>query len=358
MNLRLATLAPFPWLNIITGIIFGKRRRRGLKSPSAPKRPRRFFKLPRSLSVTREGKWFIGVLLVIGVAAINTGNNLLYLVVATMLSFIVISGIMSEETLKALKIERRLPKHVFKSSPAQIRLSITNNKRFLPSFSFTVAELPANGLKSEDAYVLKLKEKNSAIRNPFYTFERRGRVVLSGAKIATRFPFGLFLKGREEYSEDEVIVYPSITAPVSRRLAEIARSEGVSSTRKKGEGAELYNLRQYAEGDDARHIYWKSAGRTERLLLKEFERESEKKVIIAFDNFDTPDPGDFELIVDEAASVVNHFIVRGFSVGLKTLGAEVRPKPGMAQLYAALNVLALTSPVKVPGKCAVRVVNL
>lgn len=354
MNLRLATHAPFPWLNIITGIIFG--RKKPLTNPA--KSPRgRGLKFPRSLSITKEGKWYIAVLLAIGVGAINTGNNLLYLVVAVMLSFIVISGIMSESTLKGVTVSRKLPSRAFKGAPAHVQMKVKNYKKILPSFSFTIAEIPVNGLKPTDAYFLKLAEHGEAVKNIHYTFENRGQYVLEGVKIITRFPFGLFLKSKEELAPDELIIYPAINSPLKRALITAGEPQGRGQTLKKGKGVELYNLRDYTVGDDARHIYWKSAARTRKLLLKEFEIENEKKVVVVFDNYTAADAVTFEHTVDEAASAVNHFINLGFSVGLKTLGAELQPKTGRTQLYAALKTLALISPVesKAGGKCIVRV---
>ena len=61
---------------------------------------RRWIRPPRRLSFTREGKYFVGITLGVGFAAINTGNNLLYLLLGMMLSLIIASGIMSEMSLR------------------------------------------------------------------------------------------------------------------------------------------------------------------------------------------------------------------------------------------------------------------
>src|SRR6185436_19935940 len=54
----------------------------------------RRFRPPRKLKFTREGKYFLGITLGVGFAAINTGNNLLYLLLGMLLSLIVLSGVM------------------------------------------------------------------------------------------------------------------------------------------------------------------------------------------------------------------------------------------------------------------------
>src|SRR3954464_2654693 len=83
--------------------------------PAAPRlarvraKLRRWFKPPRRLKITREGKFFILLTLSVGLAAINTGNNLLYLLLGMLLALIVVSSIMSELSLRHLTVVRRLP---------------------------------------------------------------------------------------------------------------------------------------------------------------------------------------------------------------------------------------------------------
>src|SRR3977135_3563862 len=64
---------------------------------------------PRRLKFTREGKFFVGITLGVGFAAINTGNNLLYLLLGMLLALIIVSGLMSELSLRDLTVVRRLP---------------------------------------------------------------------------------------------------------------------------------------------------------------------------------------------------------------------------------------------------------
>ena len=57
--------------------------------PSWRARIRRWLTPPRKLRVTREGRYYIGITLAVGAAAINTANNLLYLLLGMLLSLIV-----------------------------------------------------------------------------------------------------------------------------------------------------------------------------------------------------------------------------------------------------------------------------
>ncbi len=315
--------------------------------------PGSLFKLPRSLSVTREGKWYIGVLLVIGVAAINTGNNLLYLVVATLLSLIIISGILSEATLRGLHCRRILPPYLFKGTPTRVPMKVTNAKKRVPSYSFRITELDGS---QAGAYVLKLAAGQSAETAAEYTFRKRGIQRLSGLRITTRFPFGLFTKGKFEEAAEQTLVLPSVTGrrlPISSRRP---RSAGSSAPAGKGEGGGLWGLREYTLVDDARHIHWKSAARSERLFLKEFEKEAGKRVFVVFENRGPADER-FEEMVDEAASTVGAFIETGFAVGLRTLSSELAPAEGYPQLIRVLSELALIAPASPEGTPSISVVG-
>src|SRR5580704_17426624 len=88
--------------------------------------------------VTKAGVVYVLVTLVIGIAALNTGNNLLYIVVAAMLAAILVSGVVSALVLRGLELQVRLPEHVFAARPVVGRIALRNARRFLPSFSIRV----------------------------------------------------------------------------------------------------------------------------------------------------------------------------------------------------------------------------
>lgn len=353
MNIRPAISIPLPWLTILIGRIYPAAKKEDNRKKSTG------FKLPRSLQVTKEGKIFIGVLFCIGIAAINTGNNLLYLTVATLLSLIVISGVMSESTLRGIKVRRALPRHIYKGSPAPMLIEVTNRKSILPSYSFKLMEEETPQMEASQSYMIKLPPGESDAATSRYTFKRRGRFLLTGIKVTTSFPFGIFIKGRVENTKDEVVVYPSINTVDRIPLrGNIQSKEGAGSSRK-GTGTELYNLRKYTFSDDSRFIHWRSAARSRKLMVKEYEEESENAVMIVFYNqLIRGEEERFEEFVDEAAGLIDRFIDDGCSVGLKTFSEEIPPAPGPGQLERLLYRLALIEPEGGEGPPGLEVVHL
>ncbi len=76
--------------------------------------------------VTRAGIVYVVIVVVIGVAALNTGNNLLYIIVAAMLAAILCSGVASALVLRGLELDVRVPQHVFAGRPAMARIVLRN----------------------------------------------------------------------------------------------------------------------------------------------------------------------------------------------------------------------------------------
>ncbi|HWV45375.1 MAG TPA: hypothetical protein VN039_04980, partial [Nitrospira sp.] len=101
---------------------------------------RRLFR-HRSTSVTSEGVQFLFFTLAIGIAAVNTGNNLFYLLLAMMLSLILTSGIVAEYCLRRLEFHRHLPDHLIVNEPTVAMLVVANRKSRLPSFSLKLFDM-------------------------------------------------------------------------------------------------------------------------------------------------------------------------------------------------------------------------
>jgi len=181
------------------------------------------------------------------------------------------------------------------------------------------------------------------------TFERRGRVLVEGFEISTRFPFGFFRSRKRLRARDvEIVVYPKPLG-AGDELHLLPMEAGRMQSARRGAGHELHSLREYQHRDDVRHIDWKATARQRRLFVREFTAEDERRVHIAFDTC----PGEregagtaerFERGVTVAASLVAHFIEERAEVRL-TLGEEGgRYGVGREHLYDSLRRLALAAP--------------
>jgi uncharacterized protein (DUF58 family) len=302
--------------------------------------------------VTKAGVVYVLVTLVIGIAALNTGNNLLYIVVAAMLAAILVSGVVSALVLRGLELEVGLPEHVFAGRPVAGRIKLRNPRRFLPSFSIRVVParrekklrkqwqwepatfafplnrppeqqwvtlrdwrvkrvsvLPAApGLFEGMIYFPYLPPGADLTADLELRFDRRGRYCESSFGIATRFPFAFLTKTRDIALQREILVYPAIEPPDELfEILPLVRGEWESFAR--GRGSDLYRIREYVPEDSARHVDWKATAKSGSLKVREFSREDERKLSIIFDN---PPAGllsepAYEQAVNLAASLAWHF---------------------------------------------------
>jgi uncharacterized protein (DUF58 family) len=303
----------------------------------------------RHLRITREGLAFILVTFGVGLAAFNTGNNLIFLVFGFMLSLIVLSGIMSEIAIRGVSVERRPPEHSFACHTSLLELALTNSKRWVPSYSLEVEDI-AEGLPTERrCYFLKIAAKSQQVATYRRTPEKRGRLRFIGFRVATRYPFGIFEKWRNLYSPGELVVYPALLE--SDRLALDGYLHGTETPMGRvGAGNEVAGLREYRNGDEARAIHWLRSAALASLMVREHERNASSHTTITLDNLKPADATDewdaaFETAISRVATIAVISVARGTAVEVVVRGARSPMVPAGASVYPILRFLALLQPV-------------
>ncbi len=312
-------------------------------------RVREWSRPPRKLKFTREGKYYLGITLGVGLAAINTGNNLLYLLLGMLLSLIVVSGVMSDLSLRALTVTRRLPARAQVGRAHLVEIEVFNHKKRIPSYAIEVEDLRAGQPADKRCFFLKISPSSAQVAAYRRTPARRGRDRHVGFRIATRFPFGLFEKSREVTAEGDLIIYPAVD-PVRLPAERDGRRDGGAATASRGGGDETLTLRPMREGDDRRDIYWKKSTMREQMVLRERARETRPDVDLPLDVVRPGDASDafaqaFERRVREVASRAVAHIKRGDGAVVSTLlGDRVRGDRNVGA-DPILRFLALVEPV-------------
>lgn len=280
---------------------------------------------PRSrprLRTTREGKVYIVVTLGVGVAAINTGNNLLYLVLGFMLSLIVLSGIMSELVLRRVSIERRLPARAFAGTTMLVQVSLSNHKTRASSYSIEIEDLVSNVPSERRCYFLKVGPESEQVTAYRRTQPRRGILTFTGFRIATRYPFGLFEKWRIVNAPGEFVVYPTL-ASAANYSHDMRLLSANTTSRAAGRGAEIAGLREHRDDDEMRNVHWRRTASLGRMVVRERDREDARHLTLAIDNARPADAGDdwsarLERVISHAASISEKALAAGSSVEIVT----------------------------------------
>jgi uncharacterized protein (DUF58 family) len=338
--------------------------------PAPPPRPKprgtrweqflRAWNPPRKLKFTREGKYYLGITLGVGFAAINTGNNLLYLLLGMLLSLIVVSGVMSDLSLRRLTVTRRLPVRAQVGRAHLVEIEVYNHKKRVPSYAIEVEDLRAGQPADKRCFFLKISPASAQVAAYRRTPARRGRDRHTGFRIATRFPFGLFEKSREVEAEGELIIYPAVD-PVRLPVEEPGRRAGGASANGRGGGDETYALRPMREGDDPRDIYWRKSTVADQLILRERARETRPDIELGIDTIRPTAAtrkedldafsAQFERRIREVASRAMAHIKRGDGIVVTTtMGERVRGDKnlGADPILRFLALLDAVDEAKVP----------
>ncbi len=314
--------------------------------PSRLLRWQRRRRFPRPVEPTPGGWWFLGITFAVGVAAINTGNNLLYLVLGMLLALILASGVLSHLVLLRLTVRRELPGRAFAGTPALVGLEVDNAKRRIPSWLLEVEDLaagedvPRTGRRCLFLSVAARSAERATYR---YAFPRRGRHTLAGHRIATRFPFGLFVKYVYVDAPAELLVYPAIAESGAGVVD--AGGRGEERLPRRGRHGEFFAARELRPGEDASDIHWRLSARLGRPVVREREDEGARRVTLELDNGladDAPETlASFEAAVSTAAGLALAHLGRGESVAIITRGDALPFGAGPAHAESVLRFLAL-----------------
>jgi uncharacterized protein (DUF58 family) len=317
---------------------------------------RKHLRLPRALRITRTGWKFLGMTLVVGIAAVNTANNLLYLIFGLMLSFIMASSILSEVMLRRITVARRFPRHLFVGQAAPVTVTVRNGKRLMASFALVVEDGSTGTSSPNTAYVLKVPARDAVSVTYPLTFTRRGLHRPGNIRIVTRYPFGLFQKAATfaEY-DDVLLVFPEILPLSPKSLPQGTAHVGEIVAAAKGIGVDFQGIREYVVGDSSGRIHWKSSAKLGALMTKEFHDDQRKRIAVVLDVSQSPAavPAAFfqelEHAISLAASYATLFIQQQFQVQLVTSESRSAFADGQRHLFTLLRALALFQPTNGHG---------
>jgi hypothetical protein len=304
--------------------------------------------------LTREGIVYLVAVFILVLAAVNTGNNLLFMILACSLAGILISGVLSRVVLTGLDLKFDMPEHIFAEQPVLTELELRNEKQAWPSFSLRVTGENKKGaveILTRPVFFPYISRQGSARQKVELTFPHRGVYRQDAFSIRTRFPFGFFEKSREVNSRLEIVVYPRVS-PTDHFYEVLPLLSGEMASHFRGRGHELHSLRNYVHTDSARFVDWKVTAKAGRLMVREFAREDERRVILVLDPFVGPaDPASgsaaiaehaerFERAVTMAACIAWHFNEINSVLQFRTHRFTSAMAPAAEIIYDTLRELA------------------
>jgi len=317
--------------------------------------------------LTRAGAVYIGIIFVVSIAALNTGNNMLFLILAAMMGAILVSGVVSRVVLSGLEVEVELPDHVFARQPVVSRIKLRNEKVLSPSFSVTVGgtpeaernkqekkrkkqaapALPGFPLAETGVYFPYVRAGQEGSQTMELTFPKRGAYRDERIALSSRFPFGFLEKVRRIPAAREMVVYPSVQ-PTEEFYEVLPLISGELESYYRGRGNDLYSIRDYQTTDSARYVDWKASAHTSQLKVREFTREDERRVQLIFDrSLEDRSPKSlerFEKAVDLCAALAWHFEEINAQIQFVADDFRTESAPAGKILYEILRHLAFVQP--------------
>ncbi len=297
----------------------------------------------RTLELTREGFGFIVILFGVGLGAINTGNNLLYLILAMCCSFIAVSGVLSELSFKKLSVSCKAPPCLYCNEPGTLQLGIKNHKKWAPSFSLRILFPSDSGCSLEQSpYFFFIPPKSNQQKTTLFTGNKRGRLKINSCHLTTSFPFGFYYKTKITPINVDMVIFPALHQ-VQLPPKNESDKEGEEVLHSRGE--EIYAIREFRPGDSLSSIHWKSSAKTGELRTKEFHRPQDQSYTVFLNVLE---PGTQKVVeekileerVSKTASLIFYLIKRGNKVSLKTETMQTAFENSESHLTSLMHTLA------------------
>lgn len=315
---------------------------------------RRALRSRRKYQITRGGLLFVLAVLLVGIGAVISGNNLLFLIEAAMISTLLVSGLVSRLSLAGLQLDFHVPEHVSAGRTVSAAVYIRNLKRLMPSFSVQITGRVDPFLSAlsgmppilTSGVYFPLVPPRAELEEPVdVQFQRRGAHRQNSFAVSTKFPFGFLEKSVLVTLQREIVVYPCLDPqPGFEEL--LTALTGQIEAYYRGLGRDFYRIRPYEAFESARHVDWKATAKLGDLQVREFAREKERSIEIFLDR-DVPSGLEawFERAVDYCAFLAWRLSERGMGVCFRSQDFEIR-LPEEGDIYTILKYLALVYPLR------------
>ncbi|GFO57352.1 hypothetical protein GMSM_43590 [Geomonas sp. Red276] len=267
-----------------------------------------------------------------GIAAVNTGNNLLYLVVSAMLSFMAVSGLLGWMNIRGISVRFQVPDELYAGMETLASVTVENSKRLLPSFlvSITVA--------GHSAPFIMVDRRGTHQGSLLLSFDRRGRHAISTARISSPFPVNFFVRFRTVAVAESFTVFPT-PRPCGTLFGSGKPDAGqLGESTQKGYEGELAKISDYTGGESLRQIHWRLSAKHEVFKVKELTATTDQPVVLELDRV----PGrNLEERLSSCCYLVNRMVKGGRPVGLKLGERVIAPSTSRSHRLKLLAELAL-----------------
>lgn len=284
-------------------------------------------KIRRRYHLHWPGVVFVLLTVLIGAAASQRRENLLVWVFASMLAWIIVSGVISGWMMMSVRAKRIAPRHGRVGDWLRVRYEVSCQSKIWPLFDIRVSEMV--GGKWLPAHLIHCSPSAIITVDAEFLPEIRGSLKLKNYRCLSGFPFGLMTKS-VEFSEDvEILIHPKISqlhSTTLRRLLSIRGGEGRRAHSARGAGEEFHGLREYRAGDSLRSVAWRRSASLPDLVVIDRSAPMPHRLAVMLDLRITETPHTTEQeeqAIALTASLLSHAEQSGWEISLEVLGCTV-----------------------------------
>ena len=255
------------------------------------------------------------------------------------------------QVVRAATVSRSLPNAVGRNLPLDVELSFTN-----PSPRPLVGEfrdvLPSTTEPARWASPLMVSPTSNAMAQQTFRIATRGRFQFGPVWLRAFGPLRLVEVQRAFDARGEVSVLPeglvSETQLAQETAEEIRLLDKLLQSRQRGAGTEFAGLTEYRPGDDVRRIDWRATARLRRPIVRQFQIERHRDVMIVVDcgrlmGAETPTGTKLDCAIDSALMLARVAIHSGDRCGMAVFSDRVngylRPIAGVPAMRAMVESL-------------------
>lgn len=282
----------------------------------------------RSVTICREGFYYLFLLMFIVGGATFRDINLLFVLAGLMIGPFLYNWRMVALSVQRLAVERVLPDYVVAGQPFRVEIYGENQRRKMGSWVLVFEDAvlpdpspdnPAGGEPAKAGVIIPYVGPGNRERAAYrLTLPQRGRYRFGPLRVSSRFPLGLVKATARLPNYRRIVVGPRLgrLKPYWVRLLDRQRFGRQQVQHRQGPiDGDFYGVRDWRSGDSKRWIHWRASARLGALAVRQFEQQQDQDLVLVLDLWAGQTPRDeergrVELAISFAATVVDQMTRR------------------------------------------------
>ncbi|MDT8423183.1 MAG: DUF58 domain-containing protein [Desulfuromonadales bacterium] len=270
--------------------------------------------------------------MLLGFAAVNTGNNLIYLIVSALLGFMSITGVLGKGNLDRLQVTILPPSEIYAGVTTLLTIRLRNQRRFLPGFLLC---LTVGNNQTVIPYLSRQRDTHATVR---LCLDGRGYHAAPAVTISSPFPVNFFVRARTIIADRQLLVFPAPLHCVADDEQGRSRPREGISTANRGSTGELRQISDYRGGEPVKLIHWRLSAKHGSLKVRELSATQREPLVIDLLKL----PGrTIEEQLRQAVFLIDRSQRNGRPVGLKLPHVTIPAQVGLPHKHQLLTELAL-----------------